>query len=94
MWFDPVDTTHGPPADVVEERDDGWGGLSGIAGEGDHEGRSRHIVDWPHVSFMVGDPDQLVPEDALPFKRLRLAPDEEEEEDIDSVRKGVCLSKL
>lgn len=78
----------------MEERDDGWGGLSGIAGEGDHEDRSRSIVDWPHISLMVGDPDQLVSEDALPFKRLRLAPDEEEEEDIDSVRKGVCLSKL
>ncbi|TBU47401.1 hypothetical protein BD309DRAFT_886463 [Dichomitus squalens] len=83
LWFDPVGTTDTMPADAIEERDDGWGGLSGVADDEDDE--VARGANEPFDSFADGDPSQLVPEEALPFKRLKLTPDEEEE-GMDSVR--------
>ena len=39
-------------------------------------------------AFAEGDPGEIVPEEELPFRRLKLTPEEEEEEDMDAVRKG------
>ena len=88
LWFDPLDVADGVLAEAVEERDDGWGGLCGV-------GDDENVSDISGLSlfdgFVEGDPDRLVPEEELPFRRLKLTPDEEEE-DMDSVRKGTSVS--
>ena len=73
-----------------EREDDGWGGLSGV-GEGvevqEHAADALTILD----KFKGGDPGQIVPEEELPYRRVRLTPDDDEEEDMDAVRKGKYL---
>ncbi|KAM5539289.1 hypothetical protein V8D89_007162 [Ganoderma adspersum] len=84
LWFEPADATDGTSAEAMEERDGGWGGLCGVeADEEDPDVAGNPIFE----GFSEGDPDQVIPEEELPFKRLKLTPDEEEEEDMDSVRK-------
>ncbi|KAI0647731.1 hypothetical protein C8Q79DRAFT_999339 [Trametes meyenii] len=85
LWFDPVDATDDASAAVVpDESDDGWGGLTGL----DEEVEDRDISLWdPCYQLREGNPSENVPEEQLPFTRLKLMPEDEEEEDIDTVRK-------
>ena len=91
LWFDPVDAADGTEAVPVEEPDDGWGGLGGVgdAGGGFDED-TKDSLDVLIAAFADGDPEQVVPEEELPFRRLKLTP-EDEEEDVDAVRKGACI---
>ena len=87
LWFQPTDPQ--PPLRPVSEPEDEWGGLSGID-EGDDivngEDRPRNTEEiW---SLLDGDPAEVVPEDQLPFRRLKLTPDDEVEEEMSSVRTG------
>ncbi|KAI1797052.1 hypothetical protein LXA43DRAFT_985739 [Ganoderma leucocontextum] len=84
LWFNPVDVADDVQVEAREERDDGWGGLCGVGDDGNEtDVAGLSLFD----GFAEGDPDQLIPEEELPFKRLKLTPDEQEEEDMDSVRK-------
>jgi tRNA-specific adenosine deaminase 3 len=76
LWFDDINVGK-PSALQTEDMDDGWGGLGSVG-------------DWHDLGddFNI---HELVQEDHLPFKRVRITPDEEEEEDMDSVRRSEPL---
>ena len=88
LWFEPEDAADGILAQAMEERNDGWGGLGGVGADEEDFSVAGHSM---FEGFSEGDPDQVIPEEELPFKRLKLTPDEEEEEDMDSVRKGTSI---
>ena len=77
LWFEPVDSCQ-PPRLLQEEADDGWGGLTAV--ENDVEAHPE----FP--GFLVGDPDEIIPVEDLPFTRLKIARDEDEEEELSAVR--------
>ncbi|KAH6911373.1 cytidine deaminase-like protein [Coprinopsis sp. MPI-PUGE-AT-0042] len=91
LWFTPSEalssTSPGPGASEVENRDDGWGGLSlvdpseqeGEDGLGSYKG---HLIQNP---YMEGDPDEILPEEDLPFTRYKLPPEEETPDTIRTV---------
>ncbi|RPD77446.1 hypothetical protein L226DRAFT_544086 [Lentinus tigrinus ALCF2SS1-7] len=86
LWFDPVDAADKPEpcSEHLEySADDPWGALPSVDDE--DEGSSR--LDAMFDAFPDGDPDDVVPEEELPFRRLKLTPEEEEEEDMDAVRR-------
>ncbi|RPD59112.1 hypothetical protein L227DRAFT_564225 [Lentinus tigrinus ALCF2SS1-6] len=56
----------------------------------DHKGEASSMFD----AFADGDPDHLVPEEELPFRRLKLTPEDEDEEDMDAVQRCGDLLKL
>jgi len=76
LWFKDVD--HASATEVAPEADDGWGGLSVVAG-GEEEGHST----WP---WLTGNSEDVVPMNDLPFTRLKLMPDDEEEDVLDAIR--------
>ncbi|EIW51246.1 uncharacterized protein TRAVEDRAFT_137698, partial [Trametes versicolor FP-101664 SS1] len=84
LWFDPVDATATDyaGAEIDEEMDDGWGGLASLDGVDD-----GGTLDELFNGFENGSPEEIVLEDALPFTRLKLTPEDEEEEDMDAIRK-------
>ncbi|KAI0795324.1 cytidine deaminase-like protein [Irpex lacteus] len=79
LWFMPADSQDG--VTVEDTPDDAWGGLSQL--QNDEE------VDTSGPSFLEGDPDELIPEDELPFTRLKLIDDEAEDE-LSAVQTGNC----
>lgn len=85
LWFDPIDAMDGVNANPAEEQDDGWGGLAGV---GHRDEEPLDDISAICDGFATGPPDVVVLEEELPFKRIRLTPDDEEEEDMDAVRKG------
>lgn len=79
LWFKPVGLSE--KAALLSELDaeDGWGGLSAV-------GESADPVSSQEESpFEKGDPDEVIPEEELPFTRYKLPP---EEEDLESIRTG------
>lgn len=64
--------------------DDGWGGLTHVAA---NEDATEREPEW-----FQGPENDLIPEDALPFVRLKLVDDEAEDE-LESVRTGMPLLK-
>ncbi|CDO70863.1 hypothetical protein BN946_scf184801.g56 [Trametes cinnabarina] len=84
LWFDPLDAADRADADVMEETDDGWGGLTNV----DHgEMSGEALTCWMFDGFAEGELDAHVSEEQLPFIRLKLTPGDEEEEDLDAIRK-------
>lgn len=79
LWFKPTDIE--PDSSTLSENDDGWGGLSSISNEDDSD-----FDEMPH--FLEGHPDEIIPEDQLPFVRMKLLEDEAEDE-LSSVRTGM-----
>ena len=80
LWFKPVGSTASvQEGDVmlVETEEDGWGGLSLIETQDTKESWER---------FVEGDPNEIIPEEELPFTRIRLTPDHEEEEEMSAIR--------
>lgn len=76
LWFDPVASVRPQPS---EETEDEWGGLSSVA---DNIG-----VDQPGCpSFLDGNPDEIVSDEDLPFVRVKVSQDEDEEEELSAVR--------
>lgn len=97
LWFDPVDAADGAVEAADEQSDDGWGGLVAVRGdddgEGEGEGEKTNPLDSlfsPFDASEDGDPGEVVPEEKLPFRRLKLTPEEEDEEEMNAVRKGTC----
>ncbi|PIL35340.1 transcription factor [Ganoderma sinense ZZ0214-1] len=84
LWFNPVDVGDGVLSEALEVGDDGWGGLSGVREDEDEPSIAEQSL---FDDFSEGDPEQIISEEELPFKRLKLTPEEEEEEDMVSVRK-------
>ncbi|KAI0769853.1 hypothetical protein C8Q74DRAFT_853218 [Fomes fomentarius] len=90
LWFDPVDAADGAVEAADEQPDDGWGGLVAMKGDDDGEGEMTNPLDSLFSLFDAsddGDTGEVVPEEKLPFRRLKLTPEEEEEEEMNIVRK-------
>jgi len=87
LWFDPVTPSKRPQL-LKEETDDEWGGLAVVA-------NSMQVGEPAHGSFLDGDPDEIVPVEDLPFTRLKISRDEDEEE-LSAIRtcKLLHISKL
>jgi tRNA-specific adenosine deaminase 3 len=84
LWFQ--DREAGTAVSSVDEYDDGWGGLSYVDGIEDGEEDTHAIPNW-----FTGAEDEIVPEDQLPFVRLKLVDDEAEDE-VETVRTGGLIS--
>ncbi|KAJ8474170.1 hypothetical protein ONZ51_g7383 [Trametes cubensis] len=88
LWFDPVDAADCIISNGAEEREDGWGGLANLTeSDEDNEETNGLPEDWLFDRFNEGKPHDNVPEEELPFTRLKLTPEDVEEEDMDSIRK-------
>ncbi|KAI0632465.1 hypothetical protein C8Q77DRAFT_1074420 [Trametes polyzona] len=85
LWFDPVDAVDRPNSIHTEDVDDGWGGLANL--NDDDDGAGDRLLDTIFDECTEGKADDTVPEEALPFTRLKLTPEDEEEEDMDAIRK-------
>jgi tRNA-specific adenosine deaminase 3 len=77
LWFEPVETCSEPTCSDPQPVDDGWAGLSTIAGETPN-----------HVPEETPDPNEILPDDDLPFTWVKLTSDEDDEETIETVRTG------
>ncbi|KAI0700012.1 hypothetical protein C8T65DRAFT_580637 [Cerioporus squamosus] len=91
LWFDPVDAADRsePFSELVDDSpDDPWCALpnSGVDDEED-KGEGPSKLDAMFDSFDGGDSEQVVAEEDLPFRRLKLTPQDEEEEEMDAVRR-------
>lgn len=87
LWFAPVDAlvaADNVDPGIDEDMDDGWGGLASLDGVDD-----GGALDELFNGFEDGSPEEVVLEDELPFTRLKLTPEDEEEEDMDAIRKGM-----
>ena len=88
LWFKPVEITADGPAcadaDLVDE--DGWGGLAAVAGEA--EASSSSTSSNKRVPKDTSDPNEIVPDEDLPFTRVKLTSDEDDEETSETVRTG------
>ncbi|KAI0357389.1 hypothetical protein OH77DRAFT_1422243 [Trametes cingulata] len=84
LWFDPVDAADSTSVPLPEERDDGWGGLANMDGA---DGDDALPEESPFDLFQEGNPDKNVPEEELPFTRIKLMPEDVEEEEMDAVRR-------
>ncbi|SRR6266436_9805146 len=81
LWFEPVEipTSDGRTLADTELVEDGWGGLSAVAGEASSS--KRVLEDMP-------DPNEILPDEDLPFTRVKLTSDEDDEETSETVRTG------
>ncbi|GJE88341.1 SET domain-containing cytidine deaminase-like protein [Phanerochaete sordida] len=71
LWFEPTDIEDATRED--DEPDDGWGGLSLVGNE--------EAEDEDPLAFLLdGDDEEIIPEDQLPFVRMKLIDDEAEDE--------------
>ena len=83
LWFKPSETQilDGLTSADTELIDDGWGGLSAVAGEAEASSSN-------HVSKEMSDPNEILPDEDLPFTRVKLTSDEDDEETSETVRTG------
>ncbi|TFK81833.1 hypothetical protein K466DRAFT_666881 [Polyporus arcularius HHB13444] len=89
LWFDPVDAADRsePCSEHMDDSpDDPWSALPSVDDEDDKEEGPSTLGAIFDV-FTDGDPDEVVPEEELPFRRLKLTPEDEEEEEMDAVRR-------
>ena len=84
LWFEPVGSCQHLQS-FQQDTDDGWGGLSAV---------SNNVEVGQPPAFLDGDPDEIIPVEDLPFTRLKVTRDEDEEEELNSVRtcKLFCTS--
>ncbi len=61
--------------------DDGWGGLTAVAAG---EGSSNHVLEEARAP----DPNEILPDEDLPFSWVKLTSDEDDEETSEAVRTG------
>ena len=78
LWFEDVNAATNATS-ATSEPDDPWGGLGAVS-DPDLAADESEEED--------GDLAAPVAEDDLPFVRVRITPDEEEEEDMESIRTG------
>ncbi len=85
LWFKPVGISGFTCADT-ELIDDGWGGLSAIAA--DKASSSKRVLeDTPN-------PNEILPDEDLPFTRVKLTSDEDDEETSETVRTGEHIPRF
>lgn len=83
LWFESAEGEESQR--TADEPDDGWGGLTGLQDESaEHHAPMEDI--WP---LLIGNPDDVVPEEQLPFTRVKLVNDEDED-----VLDAVCLGNF
>ena len=85
MWFEPADASDRSPGDKSEDADDNWGGLATL---GDIPKSSA--FDEVISRFDGGDPTDTVLDEDLPFMRLKVIPELEEEE-VETIRTSRLL---
>lgn len=76
-----------------DEVDDGWGGLLVVDDEvakEDADGSDDKDEAWEELAstFIDGNPDDIIPDDQLPFTRFKIGPEEIEEETPEEIRTG------
>ena len=81
LWFNDMGAVL-QADNLSDEVEDGWGGLSRLEGLAVNTDQKTHINE---------DQNAIVPEEDLPFARVRITPDEEEEEDMDSIHKSAYI---
>lgn len=74
-----------PSPNTLSEQEDGWGVLDDDITPDDGLFKERL---W---ALLEGDQSQVIPEEQLPFKRMKLTPDDEEEEEMGAIRTGYSL---
>lgn len=84
LWFAPIDAADSYAGVEFDEMDDGWGGLASLDGPDDGV-----ALDELFNGYEDGNSEEIVLEDELPFTRLKLTPEDEEEESMDAIRKGM-----
>jgi tRNA-specific adenosine deaminase 3 len=86
LWFEPVGSCQRPQR-FQGDTEDGWGGLSAVLNDVEVS-RPRY------PTFLDGDADEIIPVEDLPFTRLKVTRDEDEEEELSAVRtsKLLCTS--
>ncbi|KAG6884061.1 hypothetical protein C0992_007092 [Termitomyces sp. T32_za158] len=77
LWFEPAGVSEKAASPSELDAEDGWGGLSAVGESADS------VPSQEESPFEKGDPDEVIPEEELPFTRFKLPP---EEEDLDSIR--------
>lgn len=91
LWFDPVDVVDRPESSLgsTQAQDDGWRGPFSNSLWDLEEGE---LVSNSELSAFMrcgdGPDDQVLLEGELPFQRLKLTPEEDDEEVMEAVRKG------
>lgn len=83
LWFEDFNAAQDVSSSTVEVGDL-WGGLAAVSA-------SDEVADESEEED--GDPAAPVAEDDLPFTRVRITPDEDEEEDMESIRTGRLLQE-
>ena len=88
LWFKPAEI---PISDErtradTELDEDGWGGLSAVAGEASSPPK-RVLEEMPN-------PNEILPDEDLPFTRVKLTSDEDDEETSETVRTGEHVPRL
>ena len=74
LWFDAVDARSSDTQ--LDDPDDGWGGLASVEIVEDELSELDKVV----LRYADGDPQETVSEDDLPFIRIKLYRDDEEDE--------------
>jgi tRNA-specific adenosine deaminase 3 len=83
LWFKPLEIPISDDhtcADTELVVEDGWGGLSAVAGEASSP--KRILED-------MTNPNEILPDEDLPFTRVKLTSDEDDEETSETVRTGM-----
>jgi tRNA-specific adenosine deaminase 3 len=83
LWFTPVGIPDESTCADAELADDDWGGLSALVGEA-----SNHVPKDPL------DPNEILPDEDLPFTRVKLTSDEDDEETLEAVRTGEPVPRV
>ena len=88
LWFKPTESQipDGRTFPDTELIDDGWGGLSAVAGEASSSSN--------HVLKNMSDPNEILPDEDLPFTRVKLTSDEDDEETLEAVRTGEHIPRF
>lgn len=85
LWFNDVDAS--PFETQLDDPDDDWGGLSVVEITQD----DMSALDRQKYKYAGGNPQDVVSEDDLPFERIKLYRDDEEDE-LSAVRTRQLLS--
>lgn len=95
LWFKPVEVqipdgrTCAEDTELVDDDDDGWGGLSAVAGEASPSLSPSHVL-----LKDMSDPNGILPDEDLPFTRVKLTSDEDDEETSEAVRTGEHIPRF
>lgn len=81
LWFSAVDSDASPSEAELNDPDDGWGGLTGVEITQD----KLSVLDTQIRKYADGNPQEVPSEEDLPFTRIKLYRDDEEDE-LSSVR--------